>query len=121
MRSTTPTANTAGRWGCTDGAHLDVAVTRSPGVLCVRLEGEVDFSTLADLGDPLRHLELDVGALVHLDASQLRFADVAAVRLLARFARQAQRTGHDVQTSGAGPTFRKVAAILEVDDDLGLS
>ena len=59
--------------------------------------------------------------LVQLDLTHLRFADVAAVRLLGRFARQARGTGHDVRTSGAGTTLRKVAALLGVADDLGLS
>jgi ABC-type transporter Mla MlaB component len=64
---------------------------------------------------------LDDGVLVQLDVRHLRFADVAALRLLGRFARQAQRAGHRVTTRGAGKTLREVADPLGVADDLGLS
>lgn len=110
-----------------DGANtvevvrVHVETRTGQGVLRVLIDGEVDFCTLAQLGRPLRDLMLDDGVLVQLDLTELRFADVAAVRQLGCFARQARRTGHRVTTRGAGKTLRKVATLLGVADDLGLA
>ena len=101
--------------------RVHVETRTGPGVVHVLIDGEVDFCTLAQLGGPLRHLVLDDGVLVQLDLTELRFADVAAVRVLWCFARQARRTGHRVTTCGAGNTLHKVVTLLGVADDLGLA
>lgn len=101
--------------------RVHVETRTGPAVLRVLIDGEVDFCTLAQLGRPLRNLVLDDGVLVQLDLTQLRFADVAAVRQLGRFARHARHTGHRVTTRGASRTLRKVATLLGVADDLGFA
>ena len=69
----------------------------------------------------LRSITLDGAQLIQLDLTHLAFADVATIRRLAAFTGHAKRTGHDVTTSGAHPTLRKVAELLHAEDDLGLS
>ncbi len=101
--------------------RVSVGIRAAPGVLRVSIDGEADLCTLDQLTRRLRDLDLDEGVQVQLELTQLRFADVATVRLLGCFARQAQHTGHHVTTDGAGNTFRKVAALLGVLDDLGLA
>ena len=101
--------------------RVSLETRAAPGVMRVLIDGEADLSTLEQLTRRLRELDLDDGVQVQLELTQLRFADVAAVRLLGCFARQARLTGHQVTTRGAGNTFRKVASLLGVLDDLGLA
>ena len=89
-------------------------------VVQVVLRGEADIATLEDLDAALEHLELDGAKLVHLDLTGLDFADVATVRRLAVFARQAKRTGHDVNACGASQILRKVAGVVDDQDELGI-
>jgi ABC-type transporter Mla MlaB component len=107
--------------GPADSAWVRLEAVSGPGVLRVLIDGEVDFCTLDQLGAALRALVLNDGVLVQLDVVHLRFVDVAALRLLTGWVREARRTGHRVCTTGAGLTLRKVAALLEIDDDLGIS
>jgi len=101
--------------------RVHVGTRAAPGVLCVSIDGEADLCTLDQLTRRLRDLDLGDGVHVQLELTQLRFADVATVRLLGCFARHAHHTGHQVTTQGAGNTFRKVALLLGVQDDLGLA
>ena len=116
--STSPLGRAGGVGGEVGRVH--VATWAAPGVVCVLVEGEVDFCTLDQLAAPLRELVLADGVQVQLELAQLRFADVAAVGVLGCFARHVQHTGHRVRTRGAGSTLRKVASLLGVLDDLGL-
>jgi anti-anti-sigma regulatory factor len=84
------------------------------------LQGEADLSTLQHLETALSRLDLTDIQAVHLDLSELQFADVATIRELAVFARQAKQAGRTVLTCGASPTLRKVASILHFHIDLGL-
>ncbi|MFL6081083.1 MAG: STAS domain-containing protein [Ornithinibacter sp.] len=103
-----------------EGERVHVETRAASGVLSVSIAGEVDLWTLDQLTRRLRDLDLDDGAHVRLELTRLRFADVAAVRVLAGFARHARDTGHPLTTQGAGNTLRKVASLLGVLDDLGL-
>jgi ABC-type transporter Mla MlaB component len=87
----------------------------------VILHGELDFSMLDQLDVALDNIPLDGTRLLQLDLSQLVFADTAAVRRLAAFAAATRAAGHDVKTLGANRTFCKVAAVLHVQGDLGLT
>ena len=86
----------------------------------VILEGEADIATLAHLRDALGQVVLDGARPVQLDVTELVFADVATIRQLATFARQARQSGHSVRTCGAGPTLSKVATILGFRTELGI-
>lgn len=85
------------------------------------LRGEADIATLEQLEDALAHVELDRAKPVHLHLTDLDFADVATLRELTNFARQAKQAGHDIKTCGATPTLRKVALLLSLHQDLGIS
>lgn len=100
---------------------LRVETVRGEHTLRVALHGECDISRIHELDQALRNIELDGARLVHLDLTHLAFADIATIRRLAAFAGHAKRTGHDVTTNGAHHTLRKVADLLHVQDDLGLS
>jgi ABC-type transporter Mla MlaB component len=98
-----------------------VETTVVGGVARVILRGELDFSMLDQLDVALENAPLDGTRFLQLDLSQLVFADTAAVRRLAAFAAATGAAGHDVKTFGANQTFRTVAAVLHVQDDLGLT
>jgi ABC-type transporter Mla MlaB component len=87
----------------------------------VILHGELDFSMLDRLDVALGDAPLGGTRFVQLDLSPLVFADTAAVRRLAAFAAATRAAGHDVTTFGANQTFRTVAAVLHVQDDLGFT
>jgi ABC-type transporter Mla MlaB component len=98
-----------------------VETTVVGGVARVVLRGELDFSMLDQLGVALENSPRDGAGFLQLNLSQLVFADTAAVRRLAAFAAAVRAAGHDVETVGANRTFCKVAAVLRVQDDLGLT
>lgn len=98
-----------------------VETTVVGGVARVILHGELDFSMLDQLDVVLEDAPLDGTRFLQLDLSHLVFADTAAVRRLAAFAASTRADGRDVMTFGANQTFRTVAAVLLVQDDLGLT
>src|SRR5512139_1177185 len=102
-----------------DVHNLRIKTIKGEDIAWVILQGEADIATLEDLQAALEHVELDCAKSVHLHMSELDFADVATVRRLTIFAKQAKQTGHRIKTCGASPTVRKVARLLEVQDDLG--
>lgn len=87
----------------------------------VVLRGEGDIATLLGLEDALARVTLGDARPVHLDLSGLTFADVATMRRLVVFAREARRSGHTVRTCGARPALRRVADILVYTVDLGIA
>jgi anti-anti-sigma regulatory factor len=86
----------------------------------VALLGEADISTLDRREAALDDVEVNGAKSVHLDLSELDFADAATIRRLTVFAIRAKETGYDVTTCGASPTFRMAATVLGVRDQLGL-
>lgn len=105
-----------------DGVEsIQVETTVVEGVARVILHGELDFSMLDQLDAALENTPLDGVRFLQFDLSRLVFADTAAVRRLAAFTAAARAAGHDVKTFGANRTFRKVAAVLHVQEDLGLT
>jgi anti-anti-sigma factor len=107
--------------GPTDVHRLGVETNDNQDAAWVILHGEADIATLQHLEAALTRIELDGAKPVHLHVADLDFADVATLQLLTAFARQAKQVGHDVKTCGASPTLRKVARLMSVHDDLGLS
>jgi anti-anti-sigma regulatory factor len=105
-----------------EGVHgPHVVIVEHEHVLRVVLHGECDFSRIPELDRALRTITLDGARLVHLDLTDLAFADVATIRRLAAFTGDAKRIGHDVTTSGAHHGLRQVAELLQAKDALGLS
>lgn len=104
-----------------DADHgLTVECAKGRQVVNIALRGEGDISTLEQLDFALDHVDLNGATAVHLDVNDLEFADLATIRRLAAFARQAQQTGLTITTCGASATLRRVAALLDAYDILGL-
>ena len=101
--------------------NVRVETTVVEGVARITLHGEVDFSMLDQLDAALGDAPSEGVWLVQVDLAQLVFADTAAVRRLAAFTDAARQTGHQVETIGASRTLCRVAAVLGVQDDLGLT
>ena len=84
------------------------------------LHGEADLGNRDALAAHLSALVLNGTRTVHLHLADLTFADARAVELLSRFAASARGRGLTVTTCDCTPLVRRVAALLEVEADLGL-
>jgi anti-anti-sigma regulatory factor len=104
-----------------DAGHLKIKTTRDEEAVWVILQGEADIATLQHLEAALGGIGLDGAGRVHLQVAELDFADVATLRQLTAFARQARQAGRDVMTVGARPILRKLAQLMSVHHDLGLA
>ena len=91
------------------------------GVVTLVLRGEADIATVDRLEATLARIEADGTRTVHVDLTELEFADVAALRHLMLFAARARSKGHQVTSSGARPVLRRVAGLLGGEDALGLA
>ena len=104
-----------------DGAPgFRIEFRHSNDIAWVVLQGEADVSTLELLEAALEHTELTGTTSIHLQVSELDFADAATVRRLTVFAKRARQSGRDIKTCGANPTFRLLARVLDARDALGL-
>jgi anti-anti-sigma factor len=105
-----------------DDVHsLKIETIEGEDVAWVILQGEADIATLRDLEVALDQVELDDIECVHLDLSELRFADVSTIRGLAFFAKRVKQSGRNIEALGANPTLRMVARLCDTRDDLGLT
>lgn len=107
--------------GYDDTHALHVETVKHDDAAWVIVQGEADLATLQELEVALTRIPLDDARVVHLHLDRLTFADVATLRQLTAFARTAKQSGRDIQTCGANPMIRKVARMLAVHEDLGLS
>jgi anti-anti-sigma factor len=107
--------------GPTDGVRLGIETRRRGGVITITLRGEADIATVDRLGATLGQVEVEDARVVHVDLTELDFADVATLRQLMLFARRARSNGHQVTTGGAKPVLRKVTGLLGGEDTLGLA
>jgi anti-anti-sigma factor len=78
------------------------------------LVGEIDCWCAEDVRALVTAAAGDLHAPV-LDVSGLRFADVAAMRMIAAVAHDLARTHGRVRLHGVSPTFRKVWGLLQLD------
>ena len=101
--------------------RLEIKSVKRENTAWVVLRGEADIATLEDLQAALARIELSDIDSVHLHLPDLDFADVATLRQLTLFARQARHAGRDITTCGAKPILRKVAHLLGFHDDLRFS
>ena len=104
-----------------DGVRLTIETRREDGVVTLVLRGEADIASLERLESTLAQVEIDGARAVHVDLTELDFADVATLRHLMRFAQRARAKGHQVTSRGARPVLRRVATLLGGDDMLGLA
>ena len=107
----------------TDGGGpptVSVRLRKSNDTVWLILQGEADMATYEALGAALENVELDGVRSIHLHVKQLGVVDLITVRQLTVFAKQAKQAGRDVKTCGASLSFRMLARMLGVRDDLGL-
>jgi anti-anti-sigma factor len=80
----------------------------------LELAGEIDCWSAEEVRVLLASVAGDLGAPV-LDVSQLRFVDVAAMRMIGAATRDLARAHGRVALAGTSPTFRKVWGLLRLD------
>ena len=84
----------------------------------LELAGEIDCWSAEEVRVLLATVAGDLGAPV-LDVSQLRFVDVAAMRMIGAATRDLARAHGRVALAGTSPTFRKVGAVTAGRPDAG--
>jgi ABC-type transporter Mla MlaB component len=100
--------------------RLHVVVVSTGTTASVLLQGEADVGSLTQLRGALCDGELASATSVEVNAAGLGFCDVASMRELAMFARQARAQGRVVTTSGPSQLLWKLARMMGVVEDLGL-
>jgi anti-anti-sigma factor len=85
------------------------------------LHGEIELRTVEALEAAFTSIELDGQRTVQIEVSDLDFVDAAALRRLAALAMRLRQGGYDVTTRGARPVLQRMARVLELSDELGLS
>ena len=95
---------------------FSLSVVTDPTVVTVRIGGEIDVSTVDNLGAALAAVELDAADSVHLDLERLAFCDSAAADLLLDFVRTATRAGRRTTVCAARPTIRRLLVLLADGD-----
>ena len=101
-------------------APLRVETITNGNTIRILVHGEADIANVNHLDAALTGIPLDGIRSVLLDASELAFVDVAALRRLTVFAQLMKQTGRAFSTCGTTPVLRKVARLLELPDELGL-
>jgi anti-anti-sigma regulatory factor len=81
--------------------RLRVETTNDDDATWIVLHGEADIANIDQLDAALTQVQLDGREAVRMDASDLRFFDVAALDRLALFAHEVRRSGRDFSACGA--------------------
>lgn len=87
----------------------------------ILLRGEADIATLVHLEASLARIPIEGSKSVHLHVADLDFCDVSTLLQLTDFARTVTKAGQHVTTCGARPIIHKVARLLDVHGDLGMT
>jgi anti-anti-sigma factor len=103
-----------------DDKRLRVETMNNEDGARIIIHGEVDIANVEHFEAALASIQLDGTRSVHIDASNLDFFDVAALRQLADFVRRVKQTGRDISLKGAQPLLHEVARALKVHDEFGL-
>ncbi len=99
---------------------LDVCVTAGESGPVVRLSGEADLTTVAQLGDAL-NAQVTAGArILTVDLSGLRFADSASVATLVRAAQRLKDQGGRLELMNPQPAVARTLSLLGVDQALAV-
>ncbi|MBA2767530.1 MAG: STAS domain-containing protein [Sporichthyaceae bacterium] len=95
---------------------LDIALEHSLGTTTLRVGGEVDLATAAQLRDALLDALVCGSGVAHLDLDGVTFMDTAGIHtLLAGVRRASLMGGHVGMTSASGPV-RRVLGVAGVRD-----
>lgn len=81
----------------------------------IRLVGDLDVTTAADLRQAVQNLLTPPTCDVLMDLSDLRFCDVAGVRTLVWSTHLVAEHGHRMRVTGARPSIRETLAITYGD------
>ena len=87
----------------------------------ITVHGEADIANVDQLKAALASVELAGRESVHIHVYDLQFADVASVRELAIFAIRAKQSGVTITICGAQPRLHRLARLMQVDGELGLT
>lgn len=99
---------------------LTIVTRRHLGHVLVTVAGEVDIATAPELRARLAEPAAE-GRHVIVDLSQVRFVDVAGLRVLATAALEAAAHGGSLQVAGARSQLRRMLAIIGMDGHIPLT
>jgi anti-anti-sigma factor len=86
----------------------------------IDIRGEADFSNHTKLQAALSRVTLRGIRVVHVRLTELTFCDLAAFRELLGFTEEARRRCGDITVHDADHTVRRIARVLDVEDQLTL-
>ena len=92
---------------------LNVALVPAPAQTVVRLTGEVDLSTAAQLADALAQAGRLETASVVVDVARVRFWDCSGLHALADFTAELARAGRRCRIVGATPATRRLIVLAD--------
>jgi anti-sigma B factor antagonist len=95
---------------------LDIAVVTDADHVAVRLSGEADLSTSAELGAALRSAAALRSGDVLVDVAELRFCDCSGLRELACLRVELRREGRACRLTGASATLRRLLELAGFTD-----
>lgn len=99
-----------------------VSTAPRPGVVLVRVRGELDWDAGAVLAAILRHALADPALrLLVLDCARLNFMDVTCLNKILRARRQARERGADFRLVRPTPAVRRLLALCAVEELLAVS
>src|SRR5581483_6491373 len=99
-----------------------VSTAPRPGVVLVRVRGELDWNTGAVLAAILRHALADPALrLLVLDCAGLNFMDVTCLNEILRALRKAKERGADCRLVRPTPAVRRLLALCHVEELLSVS
>ncbi|MFD3940428.1 STAS domain-containing protein [Streptomyces sp. NPDC058611] len=91
---------------------LDIAVRDAPTGPVLKVIGELDYDTSADLRDLLATLPLERGQRLVLDLARMEFCDSSGIRALIAARNHAQAAGADIALAAVpAPTLRVLRVV----------
>ena len=100
-----------------DGKHrrsapLSIRITTTTNAVWIAISGELDVSNHDQLGHALAGVSSAGTGHVHLQLSNLSFCDVAGMRHLLAFIRQAELRGRQVSAHGPSRSLRRLCHLM---------
>lgn len=97
--------------------EVGVAISERDRVVIARLEGEIDFSNIGEVGDDLRSAVSNEAVGLVIDLSAVRYVDSAGIRMLFDLARrgEATRQGFGLVLGEDSP-LRTLVRVTKLDD-----
>jgi anti-anti-sigma factor len=99
---------------------LEVETVEGDGLVSLKLQGELDLSTVSKVEEELRRAEADEPALLALDLSQLTFLDSTGLRLIVTADQRAREQGRRLAIVKGPDPVQRVFAITRLDERLDM-